>query len=119
MSIGDKITFLRKESNMTQEQLADLLSVSRQSVSRWESNIAFPETDKLIQLCNIFKCSSDYLLKDEITDKNANSIGVSMSTLISHYVSLATIGVCVFSALASVGALLVQYKHNNNSSLMD
>ena len=40
-------------------------------------------------------------------------------TPILRTVSLATIGVCVFSALASVGALLVQYKHNNNSSLMD
>ena len=74
MSIGEKITILRKENNMTQEQLADVLSVSRQSVSRWESDIAFPETDKLLQLCNIFKCSVDYLLKDEITDKNANYV---------------------------------------------
>lgn len=74
MSIGEKITILRKENNMTQEQLADVLSVSRQSVSRWESDIAFPETDKLLQLCNLFKCSVDYLLKDEITDKNANFV---------------------------------------------
>ena len=50
MSIGEKITILRKENNMTQEQLADVLSVSRQSVSRWESDIAFPETYFILHL---------------------------------------------------------------------
>lgn len=50
MSIGEKITILRKENNMTQEQLADVLSVSRQSVSRWKSDIAFPETYFILHL---------------------------------------------------------------------
>ena len=65
MTFGDKLSKLRKENNLTQEQLADMLGVSRQSVSKWESNSAYPETDKLISLANLFKCSIDYLLKDE------------------------------------------------------
>ncbi|MFA6851853.1 MAG: helix-turn-helix transcriptional regulator [Bacilli bacterium] len=65
MTTGQKITELRKKSNITQEQLADLLSVSRQSVSKWESDIAYPETEKLISLSKIFKCSVDFLLKEE------------------------------------------------------
>lgn len=69
MTIGDKIAKLRKENNYTQEQLADLLGVSRQSVSKWESNVAYPETAKLIELGKLFDCSMDYLLKDEVTDK--------------------------------------------------
>ena len=50
MTLGEKIAKQRKENNYTQEQLADLLGVSRQSVSKWESDLAYPETDKLIRL---------------------------------------------------------------------
>lgn len=70
MTLGEKIAKQRKEQNYTQEQLADILSVSRQSVSKWESDIAYPETDKLIKLGKLFDCSMDYLLKDEITEKS-------------------------------------------------
>lgn len=64
MTLGDKLSKLRRENNYTQEQLADLLGVSRQAVSKWESNAAYPETDKLIRLSKLFDCSLDYLLKD-------------------------------------------------------
>lgn len=69
MTLGEKIAKQRKELNYTQEQLADILSVSRQSISKWESDIAYPETDKLIKMGKLFECSMDYLLNDEITDK--------------------------------------------------
>ncbi len=65
MTLGDKITRLRKENNYTQEQLAEILGVSRQSVSKWESNIAYPETEKLIRISQLFNCSLDHLLKNE------------------------------------------------------
>lgn len=65
MTLGDKLTKLRKENNYTQEQLAELLGVSRQAVSKWESDTAYPETDKLIKLGELYGCSMDYLLKDE------------------------------------------------------
>ena len=70
MTSGDKIAKLRKENNLTQEQLGDLLCVSRQSISKWESNLAFPETMHLIELSKIFNCSIDYLLKEENTKEN-------------------------------------------------
>lgn len=69
MTLGEKITKQRKELNYTQEQLAEILNVSRQSISKWESDISYPETDKLIELGNLFDCSMDYLLKDDITEK--------------------------------------------------
>lgn len=69
MTVGDKIAKLRKENNLTQEQLGDLLCVSRQSISKWESDLAFPETMHLIELSKIFNCSIDYLLKED--DKEA------------------------------------------------
>ena len=65
MTCGEKIQKLRKDCGYTQEDLADILNVSRQSVSRWESDIAFPETEKLITLAKLFKCSIDYLLNPE------------------------------------------------------
>ena len=69
MTLGEKLSKLRKENNYTQEQLADVLGVSRQAISKWESNITYPETDKLIRISELFNCSLDYLLKDtEETD---------------------------------------------------
>lgn len=71
MTLGEKIARQRKELNYTQEQLADILGVSRQSISKWESDITYPETDKLIELGKLFNCSMDYLLKEEVTEKYA------------------------------------------------
>ena len=70
MTLGEKIARRRRELNYTQEQLADILGVSRQSISKWELDIAYPETDKLIELGKLFDCSMDYLLKEEITEKD-------------------------------------------------
>lgn len=76
MTFGDKLSKLRKENNYTQEQLAELLDVSRQSISKWESDLAYPETDKLIRLSELFHCSVDYLLKDDMeTDGKSPSDG--------------------------------------------
>lgn len=71
MTLGEKIAKQRKEQNYTQEQLADILGVSRQSISKWESDVAYPETDKLIKLGKVFDCSMDYLLKDDVTEKSS------------------------------------------------
>ena len=72
MTLGEKIAKQRKELNFTQEQLADILGVSRQSISKWESDIAYPETDKLIELGKLFDCSMDYLLKEDVTEKKSS-----------------------------------------------
>ncbi len=69
MTLGEKLSKLRKENNYTQEQLADILNVSRQSISKWESGIAYPETEKLIKLGKLYNCSMDYLLNDDVTEK--------------------------------------------------
>ncbi|MBE6634544.1 MAG: helix-turn-helix transcriptional regulator, partial [Ruminococcaceae bacterium] len=69
MKLGEKISKFRKEYNYTQEQLADILGVSRQSISKWELDIAYPETEKLIKMGKLFECSMDYLLNEDITEK--------------------------------------------------
>ena len=64
MKFCDKLQKIRKENNVTQEQLADKLNVSRQAVSKWESGTAYPDTEKLIQISKIFNTSLDELIND-------------------------------------------------------
>lgn len=70
MKFGDKLIQLRKKHGLSQEDLAAKLNVSRQSVSKWESNNTYPETDKIVQICNIFECSMDDLINENIKDIN-------------------------------------------------
>jgi len=64
MKFYEKMQTLRKEKGLSQEELAEMLQVSRQSVSKWESGQTFPETDKLVTLSEIFGVTVDSLLKD-------------------------------------------------------
>ncbi len=65
MQFGEKLRLVRMDRGLTQEQLAELLSVSRQAVSKWESDVGYPETEKLLQLSKELNVSLDYLLLDE------------------------------------------------------
>lgn len=69
MNISENLHFLRKRDKITQEELADKLGVSRQSVSKWETGEAYPETDKLIALCEIFGVSLDELVRGDISER--------------------------------------------------
>ena len=74
MILADKIINERKRCGWSQEELADQLSVSRQSVSKWEGAQAVPDLQKIIKMAELFGVSTDYLLKDEISDNgSANS----------------------------------------------
>lgn len=70
MTLGDKLAKLRKEHGYTQEQLAEILGVSRQAISKWESDSAYPETEKLIRLAKMYHTSLDYLLLDREEEKH-------------------------------------------------
>jgi phosphoglucosamine mutase len=71
MTIGEKITHLRTSLDMSQETLADKLSVSRQSVSKWEMDQAQPQIDKILQICEMFSVSADELLRDKVSINRA------------------------------------------------
>ena len=86
MILADKIIKLRKQRGWSQEQLAEMLNVSRQSVSKWEGGLSIPDLDKIIKMSSLFGVSTDYLLKDEVeeiqpaaTEKNeADGLVISM-----------------------------------------
>lgn len=68
MILADKIILLRKKMGWSQEQLAEQLDISRQSVSKWESGASIPDLDKIIKISKLFGVSTDYLLKDELEE---------------------------------------------------
>lgn len=68
MILADKIIYLRKKSGWSQEELAEKLGVTRQSVSKWEGAQSVPDLERILQLGKVFGVSTDYLLKDEIEE---------------------------------------------------
>lgn len=71
MSLGKNIQYLRKQKKITQEQLAEEISVSRQTVSKWEADEIVPELDKIILLSDIFSCKMDVLVRENLMNCDA------------------------------------------------
>lgn len=111
MSLGQNLQFLRKRNDITQEQLAEKLDVSRQSISKWESDTTYPEMDKLIQLTQMFHCSMDDLLQKDIStlyvedkanyDRHMNIL----SKMIALGVTLILSGVTIMVFLSGMGSI--------------
>ena len=101
MSLSDNLQNLRKIKNMSQEELAEKLNVSRQAVSKWESGNGYPETEKIISICEIFDCSMDELVKGKITEdvkKEKNEYDSVMSKIAkstSFAIGLILLGVSI------------------------
>lgn len=76
MTVGERLYKLRKEKNLSQEDLANELDVSRQSISKWETNQSMPDFDKVVSLCEYFNITTDELLtgnKDIVESKETNN----------------------------------------------
>ena len=69
MSLGTNIQYLRKLNRLTQEQFAEKMNISRQTVSRWEADEVTPELDKLVELCSMFSCKLDELVRENMSFK--------------------------------------------------
>lgn len=109
MKLGEKIVKLRKEKGLSQEALAEQIGTTRQAVSKWENDQGFPETEKLLQLSNVFEVSVDFLLKDEKTETGSDEKGYYVSRefargyLANTKKTLLYLGACfLFWALAGV-----------------
>ena len=84
MKFSDNLKKLRKDMNLSQEDLADKLGVSRQSISKWESGVVYPEMDKMVQLCKIFNLSMDDLLNNDVAEvKNTKEAKSSINKFIT------------------------------------
>ena len=70
MTFGERLYELRKNKNISQEELAELLDVSRQSISKWENDKAYPEMTRLLFMSEYFDVSLDYLLGRTEENKN-------------------------------------------------
>jgi len=66
MTIAEKIKQLRKDNNMTQEDLAEKLNVSRQTISKWETNITIPDADNIVAISKLFNITTDELLNYKV-----------------------------------------------------
>ena len=128
MTIGERLLKLRREKNISQEELANVLDVSRQTVSKWETDQSMPDFDKIVPLCNYFGITSDELLtgNKNIVEKNfednkkkfARNIAIAVMLYIMSLVSIvvcadlidnAVIGVAAFFTLIALGTGLIIY----------
>ena len=79
MSLGDNIVYLRKKMQITQEELAEKLYVSRQTISRWETDQVLPDIDTIVKLCDFFNCDMDSLVRGDVAKKEREA-----NTVINH-----------------------------------
>lgn len=104
MELKDKLLMLRKEKNLSQQQLADQLNVSRQSISKWELGESQPDISNIVLLSEIFHVSTDYLLKDEYEGEVKKD---------NHLTSIMIVATCII-----IGGLLfghVTWKENQEA----
>ena len=102
MTTGEKIAALRRKAGLSQEALAEELGISRQAVSRWETNESLPDTEKVIRLSRRFHVTTDYLLLENIQEVHPSPKAVSVSPLL-RWLRFFGIG------LAAVGTLLTLF----------
>ena len=112
MIFADKLILLRKKAGWSQEELAEQMNVTRQSVSKWEGAQSVPDLDKMIRLSELFGVSTDYLLKDEIEQAEHINLSNDMPSLKRAFLSVKsrtakTIAYAAFLCILSPIALLI------------
>ncbi|MBQ1496016.1 MAG: helix-turn-helix transcriptional regulator [Bacilli bacterium] len=131
MTIGERLLKLRKDKNISQEELANVLDVSRQTISKWETGESMPDFNKIVPLCEYFEISSDELLtgikkgdnlldnqKENKKNKFARNIAISvglyifsiaMIVLFAAFFDAPIIGTCVFLTIIAIATILIVY----------
>ncbi|MCI9037238.1 MAG: helix-turn-helix transcriptional regulator [Oscillospiraceae bacterium] len=108
MPLSDNLQFLRARQGLTQEQLAEQLDVSRQSVSKWESAASFPEMDTLLKLCDMFHTDLDTLLRGSV-EQSLSEDTVAYDSFMTTYARRIAGAVSAIVAGAAVMILLYGY----------
>lgn len=100
MNLADNLKRIRKDNNLSQEQLAEKLGVSRQSVSKWESNQAYPEMDKVLEICKLFNLNIDELMNQDIKEVNENKESkLNVNKIVDDFLNYITKIIDVFSSM--------------------
>lgn len=100
MNLAENLKKIRKENGLSQEQLAESLGVSRQSVSKWESNQAYPEMDKVLQIAKMFNLNVDDLLNQDIKEvNNDKQFKIAINRSIDDFLSYITKTIDMFSSM--------------------
>ena len=98
MNMADRIQYLRKSKGISQEELADKVGVSRQAVSKWESEQSTPDLEKIIILSEFFEVTTDYILKGIEPTKDKDEKGKEIISRILYISSTAFIAIGLFCA---------------------
>ncbi len=113
MNLGEKLYELRKEKNLSQEEVADKLNVTRQTVSKWETNQSTPDFDKIVPLCELFEISTEELLtgkKQEEKEQKAEKEIIEEKTLTKEEVrkkSAEVVSSAVFLYILAVVVIMI------------
>lgn len=99
MNISNRIQNLRKLKGVSQEELADRIGVSRQSVSKWESEQSVPDIDKIIIMSDYFNVTTDYILKGVEFEKNENVKAIDANLFVIIATTLNFIGLIIASVI--------------------
>ena len=91
MSLGQRLIELRKSKQLSQEEVADKLNVSRQTISKWETDSSTPDFDKIIPICELYGISSNELLKGEKEEKAHKRIGGIVFSIFLYFAAVAWI----------------------------
>ena len=105
MTFGEKLLFLRRQSGLSQEQIAEKLNVSRQAVSRWEAG-AIPDMENVVKISGFFDCSLDYLMNDSI-EKLPEKVTVAPHYDIVERRRIQPETVCLMVGLAALAVVLI------------
>lgn len=117
MKFEENLREARKQNGFSQEELAERLDVSRQAVSKWENGSGYPELDKLMNLCDLFHCTLDELLKGDL--KEWNTANIDRYEAYSNQMSKAmAFGVFMCISAATVWAYLEPYFQGKKESLL-
>lgn len=118
MSFTNNLVYLREHYNMTQEELAEKLQVSRQTISKWESGVNFPEMDKVLQICELYNTSLDDLLRGsvKITNQHDTELYDKHMTGYSWAITLGT-GIVIFAASAIIALDSIGLSGNISTAL--
>lgn len=104
MDIGERLQTLRKKAGYSQEQVAEMLGLSRQAISKWESGQGKPEIDNIVKLTEIYNVSADYILLG--TEKEA-SVSVPVKKELSHEYKKAIGIIAIIAATAIITVLFI------------